>query len=154
MCHSSILDVRVLEVWKWGGSNGILFIPNFTNIRRYLYHKLKHNEEAHVGLHLGSKVGTRLLKMTVMLEMVIPQTTIQIKVSLCLTNYDDMMTYRSLEVWLQAFLTSALDGGESSASRPSRSSPGDRTPGKLYAICTRFEFRSSLCYHEVFHGFL
>lgn len=33
-----------------------------------------------------------------------------------------------VEVWLHAFLTSALDGGEWSAFRPGRFIPGERTP--------------------------
>jgi hypothetical protein len=34
-----------------------------------------------------------------------------------------------MEVWLQAFLTSALDAGERSASRASRFTPRERVPG-------------------------
>jgi hypothetical protein len=40
-----------------------------------------------------------------------------------------MKTYRGVEVYLRSFLTSALDGGEWSASRPSRFSPRERAPG-------------------------
>jgi hypothetical protein len=38
-------------------------------------------------------------------------------------RYEDVL---GVEVWLQAFLTSLLDGGEWSASRPSRFTPGVR----------------------------
>jgi hypothetical protein len=34
-----------------------------------------------------------------------------------------------MEVWLHAFSTSALNGGEWSASRPGRFTPRERTPG-------------------------
>jgi len=40
-----------------------------------------------------------------------------------------MMTYEGVEVYLHAFLTSALDGGEWSASGPDRFTSGDRAPG-------------------------
>jgi hypothetical protein len=34
-----------------------------------------------------------------------------------------------VDVWIYSFLTSALVGGEWSASRPGRFTPGDRAPG-------------------------
>jgi hypothetical protein len=40
-----------------------------------------------------------------------------------------MKTYWGVEVWLHAFLISALDGGEWSASSPSRFTPRERAPG-------------------------
>jgi hypothetical protein len=40
-----------------------------------------------------------------------------------------MKTYWGVEVWLHAFLTSALDGGERSASRPDRFTPRERAAG-------------------------
>jgi len=40
-----------------------------------------------------------------------------------------MKTYRGVEVQLHAFLTSALDGGEWSVSRPGRFTPRKRAPG-------------------------
>jgi hypothetical protein len=40
-----------------------------------------------------------------------------------------MKAYWGVEVWLHAFLTSALDGGESSASRPSRFIARERASG-------------------------
>jgi hypothetical protein len=40
-----------------------------------------------------------------------------------------MKTYWGVEVWLHAFLTSALDGDERSASRPGRFTPTERAPG-------------------------
>jgi hypothetical protein len=36
---------------------------------------------------------------------------------------------RHVNVWLHSFLTSALNGDESSASRPDRFNPGDNGPG-------------------------
>jgi hypothetical protein len=40
-----------------------------------------------------------------------------------------MNTYRGMEVKLHAFLTSAIDGGELSASRPGRFTPGTQLGG-------------------------
>jgi hypothetical protein len=52
----------------------------------------------------------------------------KVKLSLCLTKHHAMKTYWGMEVYLHAFLTSALDGGEWSASRPSRFTPRERAP--------------------------
>jgi hypothetical protein len=49
----------------------------------------------------------------------------KVKLSICL-KYDAMKTYRGMEVQLHAFLTSALHGGEWSASRPGRFTFGER----------------------------
>jgi hypothetical protein len=51
------------------------------------------------------------------------------KLSLCLTKHHAMKTYWGVEVWLYTFLTSALDGGEWSASQPGRFTPNERAPG-------------------------
>jgi hypothetical protein len=40
-----------------------------------------------------------------------------------------MKTYGGVDVYIHTFLTSALDGGEWSASRPCRFTPGERAPG-------------------------
>jgi hypothetical protein len=40
-----------------------------------------------------------------------------------------MEVYWGVEVWLHEFLTSALDGGEWSASRPGRFIPRETAPG-------------------------
>jgi hypothetical protein len=40
-----------------------------------------------------------------------------------------MKAYGGVEVYIHVFLTSALDGGEWSASRPGRFTPGEKTPG-------------------------
>jgi hypothetical protein len=40
-----------------------------------------------------------------------------------------MMVYGAVEVYTHVFLTSALVGGERSASRPDRFTPGERPPG-------------------------
>jgi hypothetical protein len=48
----------------------------------------------------------------------------RIKSSLCLTKHHDMKAYCGMKAQLHAFLTSALEGGEWSASRPGRFSPG------------------------------
>jgi hypothetical protein len=48
--------------------------------------------------------------------------------SLCSTKYHITKTYWGVELWLHALLTSALDGGEWSASRPGGFTPGVRSP--------------------------
>jgi hypothetical protein len=53
----------------------------------------------------------------------------KVKLSLCLTKHHAMKTYWGMEVQLHAFLTSALDGSEWSASRPDRFTPRKRVPG-------------------------
>jgi hypothetical protein len=53
---------------------------------------------------------------------------IKLKLSLCLTKHN-MKAYGGVEVYLHAFLTSALDGSEWSASRPGRFTPMERAPG-------------------------
>jgi hypothetical protein len=58
-----------------------------------------------------------------------------VKLSLCLTKFHTTKTYWVVEVQLHAFLTSAQDGGELSASRPGRFTAGDRTPGKYWLRC-------------------
>jgi hypothetical protein len=50
------------------------------------------------------------------------------ELSLCLTKLYVMKTY-GVEEKLHAFLTSALDGGEWSSSRPGRCKPGATHPG-------------------------
>jgi hypothetical protein len=52
---------------------------------------------------------------------------LKVKFYLCLTKSHAMKTYWGVEVYFQAFLTSALDGGEWSASRPGRFTPRERT---------------------------
>jgi hypothetical protein len=54
---------------------------------------------------------------------------LKIKLSLCLTKHHAMKTYLGVEGQLHAFLTSALDGGEWSASRLCRFTPSERAPG-------------------------
>jgi hypothetical protein len=49
--------------------------------------------------------------------------------SLHLTKHHAMKTYWEVEVYLHAVLTSALGGGEWSASRPGRFTPRERVPG-------------------------
>jgi hypothetical protein len=46
---------------------------------------------------------------------------------MCLTEHDAIKTYEGVEEDLHAFLTSALDEGEWSASLPSRFTPEERT---------------------------
>jgi hypothetical protein len=53
---------------------------------------------------------------------------VKVKLSLCSTKHHAMKTYWGVEVH-HALLTSALGGGEWSASRPSRFAPGERASG-------------------------
>jgi len=52
----------------------------------------------------------------------------KVKLLMCLTKYRAMKTYWRVEVSSTHSLTSALDGRERSASRPSRFSPRETTP--------------------------
>jgi hypothetical protein len=53
----------------------------------------------------------------------------KVKLSLCLTKHHAMKTYWGVEVQLHTFFTSALGGGERSASRP-----GHFTAGKEFLV--------------------
>jgi hypothetical protein len=53
---------------------------------------------------------------------------VKVKLSLCLTKHNDMK-YCAVEVYLQAFFTSGLDGGEWSASRCGRFIHSEITAG-------------------------
>jgi hypothetical protein len=54
---------------------------------------------------------------------------VKAKMSLCLTKHHAMKTHWGVEVYLHAFLTSALHGGEWSASRAGRFTPREKAPG-------------------------
>jgi hypothetical protein len=71
-----------------------------------------------IRLNNGTKFGEGVL-----------QVKVKVKKSLCLTKLHTMKTYWGVEVQLHAFLTSALDGGEWSASRSGRFTPREGTPG-------------------------
>jgi hypothetical protein len=45
-----------------------------------------------------------------------------------LIKHYTMKVYEGVDVWIHVFLTSALDGGDWSASRPGRFIPGERPP--------------------------
>jgi hypothetical protein len=53
---------------------------------------------------------------------------LNVKLSLYWTKYHDMKTYEAVEVQLHVFLTSALDGGEWSTSRPGCFTAGEIDP--------------------------
>jgi hypothetical protein len=53
---------------------------------------------------------------------------VKLKLSLCLTKHHLMKECGLMEVWPHAFLTSALDGGEWSDSRPGRLTPEKQHP--------------------------
>jgi hypothetical protein len=55
----------------------------------------------------------------------------EVKLFLCLTKHHIIYTYWGMEVYIHAFLISALDGGEWSASRPGRFTPGVRAPSTI-----------------------
>jgi hypothetical protein len=50
------------------------------------------------------------------------------KLSLCLIKHHVMKTYWGVDVQLHSFITSALGGGEWSASHPGRFTPSERAP--------------------------
>jgi hypothetical protein len=50
------------------------------------------------------------------------------KLSLCLVKYHAMKTYVGMEVQLHTLLTSAIDGGKWSVSRPGRFIPSEGLP--------------------------
>jgi hypothetical protein len=52
----------------------------------------------------------------------------KVKLSLCLIKHYAMKAYEGVDVQIHIFLTSALDGGEWSASRPGSFTPGERAP--------------------------
>jgi hypothetical protein len=49
--------------------------------------------------------------------------------SFCLIKHYAMKAYGGVDIYIHIFLTSALAGGEWSASRPGRFTPGERAPG-------------------------
>jgi hypothetical protein len=52
----------------------------------------------------------------------------KVNLSLCLIKHYTMKAYGRVDVEIHIFLTSALAGGEWSASRPGRFTPGERVP--------------------------
>jgi hypothetical protein len=52
-----------------------------------------------------------------------------VNLSLCLIKHYIMKTYGGVDVQIHVFLTSALVGGEWSASLPGRVTPGEMAPG-------------------------
>jgi hypothetical protein len=60
---------------------------------------------------------------------------VKVKLSLCLTEHHIMKAYWGVEVQLHEFLTAALDGGEWSASRPSRFTPMERARVEILWRC-------------------
>jgi hypothetical protein len=70
--------------------------------------------------------------------------------SLCLTKHHVMKTYWGVEVYLHAFLISALDGGEWSASHSGRLTPRERAPGNTdlyYLKADRHNLKDSHYFH-------
>jgi hypothetical protein len=65
----------------------------------------------------------------------------KVKFSLCLSKHDAMKEYWGVEVCLHEFLTSALNGCERSASRPSRLTPVLRATVN-HAMGSRMDFRA------------
>jgi hypothetical protein len=64
-----------------------------------------------------------------MLEIVERYVDVRVKLSLCLIEHYVMKAYCGVAVQIHVFLTSALVGGEWSASRPGRFTPGVIAPG-------------------------
>jgi hypothetical protein len=57
-----------------------------------------------------------------------------IQLSLCLIKCHAMPMCEGVEVWIHIFLTSAKDGGEWSASCPSRFTPRGLAPGTKWMV--------------------
>jgi hypothetical protein len=57
---------------------------------------------------------------------------VNVKLPLFLTEHHTMKSYGGVEIYLHAFLTSALDGGEWSSSDPYRFTPRKKIP--LYPL--------------------
>jgi hypothetical protein len=71
--------------------------------------------------HLNLDVPTFLLPSQLKVK--------KVKLSLCLIKHYAMKAYGGVDVWIHIFLTSALAGGEWSASFPCRFTLGERAPG-------------------------
>jgi hypothetical protein len=54
---------------------------------------------------------------------------VKVKLSPCLSDQNAMKTYGGVDAWIHVFSTSALVGGEWSASRTGRLIPQERAPG-------------------------
>jgi hypothetical protein len=52
----------------------------------------------------------------------------KVKLSVCLTKHYAMMTYGGVDIWIPISLTSALVGGEWSASHPFHFASGEMAP--------------------------
>jgi hypothetical protein len=82
----------------------------------------------------NSRLGCRTMAFTVnkLLGSSTPSrkwnfaTKVMVKLSRCLIKRHIMDTYGRVETLLHAFLTSALNGGEGSTSRPDRFTPADK----------------------------
>jgi hypothetical protein len=75
---------------------------------------------------------------------------VKVKLSLCLIRHQTMKVYWGVDVLLHAFLTSALDGGDWSASNPRRFNPRERAPGTQWIggwVCLP-QSRSGRCGEE------
>jgi hypothetical protein len=64
-----------------------------------------------------------------LISTLILKVKLKVKFFLCLTKHRAKKTYWRVEVQLHASLTSALNGGEWSASRPGRFIPSERARG-------------------------
>jgi hypothetical protein len=81
--------------------------------------------------------------MSTIYDHVAPGIEVKVKESLALSEHHTTKAYWGVEVQLHAFLTSALDGGEWSASRPGRFTPVERAPGKKtdYSVKQKIKVR-------------
>jgi hypothetical protein len=64
---------------------------------------------------------------------------VRLKISLCLSKHHFMKMYGRIELYLQALITSALDGGVWSHSRLGRIKSGERAPG-IHLISSIFVY--------------
>jgi hypothetical protein len=131
------LLLRVGTLWRCG--EGLFFdvLPLGSDTFLTTLHPLLENVLQTVCRKLQEDSGTVHQRVLLVCARGIPSVILvlhtskgkgKVKLSLCLTKHHAMKTYWGVEVQLHAFLTSALDGGEWSASRPGRFTPREKAP--------------------------
>jgi hypothetical protein len=101
--------------------------PYLTHFHKYIHrHRVQTRSGAHSASHPMARYSVKKKHGDYFTFYLSTHT---VNLSLCLTKYHDMKTYKRVEVQLHAFLISALDGGKWSATRSDRFTAGERTPG-------------------------
>jgi hypothetical protein len=87
------------------------------------------NTSSRRGAKLKQCANIRKLKTGNSTDCKLIKGKVKVNLSLCLTKHHAVKTYWEVEVYIHTFLTSSLDGGEWSASRPGRFTPREKAPG-------------------------